>query len=466
MTSLPIFSSAVSLLFLASCTSQEAPGSSKFDLKQEMHDLVHLADKRLTEISGLQMVLIKNGQIIFEHAEGFARRVDGVEVPLSVDHKVRIASISKFVLTMAFMSLVEDGKVDLDTDISKYLGFQLRNPAFPKHEITARQLLSHTSSIRDGSYYFMGIQEDYRDFFRPGSNLDSAAHYDDGKHFSSKPKQEPGKFFTYANLNFGVVAGIIESVSGQRMDLFVKEKLFDPLGLNSSFSVCTLHKDDFSAVATLYRRGDAGVTWDPAGPWIEQVDGDPVGCFYESARYKRGDTPDLSMLDSYETGRNPTLFSPQGGLRASAKDMAVLMQALLQDGNTGSAPIISRMSIDQMMQPVWQYDDELKNGHTGGEAAMGDPNSLGMMTSYGLSTHIIDLKDWGLSTESRKLYGHLGSAYGLQGQFWFDPIARDGFIAFVTGLGDDPDKAEKTIPLLAIEEAVLRLALEGLETHH
>ena len=106
----------------------------------------------------------------------------------------------------------------------------------------------------------------------------------------------------------------------------------------------------------------------------------------------------------------------------------------------------------------------LHNGHTGGESAEGDKTAEGMMTAYSLSTHIVDLKDWGLSTESRILQGHLGSAYGLQGQFQVDPVKKDGIITFITVVGDDPGKAKATIPLYAIKEVLLKLSLKGLDT--
>lgn len=447
-------------LVAASCSENEDAAS--FNLKQSMQELVNSPDKTSTEISGLQMILIKDGEIIFENAEGFARKIDDTETPLTIDHKVRIASISKFVLTLAFMSLVEDGNVAIDEDISKYLGFTLRNPNFPDRKITSRHLLSHTSSIRDGSYYFLGLDDKFQDFFLLGNDTLSAEHYENGNHFANTPKQGPGDYFTYSNLNFGIVSGIIESVSGKRMDVFVKEKIFNPLGLNSSFNACALYENDFNTLATLYRRGDGGITWDPEGPWIEQVDGTKISCFYGSDRYSRSKTPDLATLDQYQIGRNPTLFSPQGGLRASAKDLASLMQAIMNEDTFNGTEIISKKSLEQMMTPTWQYNEALNNGHTGGESLIGDPKSQGMMTTYGLSTHIIDLKDWGLSKDSRKLYGHLGSAYGLQGQFWFDPVAKEGIIALVTGLGQDPSIPQKTIPLYAIEEAVLKLGLKGL----
>ena len=248
------------------------------------------------------------------------------------------------------------------------------------------------------------------------------------------------------------------------MDIFVKERLLDKLDLSSSFSVCTLYKNGFEDLATLYRRGDGGETWNPTGPWIAQVDGDPIGCYYESASYARGEIPDLTPLDNYQLGKNPTLFSPQGGLRASSRDLAVIMKMILNNGMHNGRQIIKKSSIDELMKTFWQYDPMLNNGHTGGEAAEDDKASDGMMTAYGLSTHIIDLKKWGLSNQSRKLYGHLGSAYGLQGQFWFDPLTKEGIITFITGAGEDPGNAEATVPLYDIEETLLKLGLKGLET--
>lgn len=440
-----------------------SPLATSFDLTAELDALISVPDRAPTEISGLQMILIKNGDIVFEHAAGLARRSPAVEVDMTTKHKVRIASISKLVLTMAFMSLVDDGVVDIDADISDYLGFSLRNPHFPDSKITTRQLLAHISSIRDGSYYFLGPDEDFKDFFVPGAGVNSADHFDNGEHFANGQNQGPGEYFTYSNLNFGILAGIIEKVTGKRLDLFVKEQLFDPLGLSSSFGVCTLYGDNFSSLATLYRRGDGGETWDVSGPWRVQVDGDPIGCYYGSERYARGEIPDLSPLEHYQLGKNPTMFSPQGGVRASANDLAILMQVLLQDGEYNGHQIMSSASVAQMRTPVWQYDDQLSNGQTGGEALPDDVAAMGMMTAYGLSTHIVDLKDWGLSEHSRIFYGHLGSAYGLQGQFWFDPVAKNGIVAFITGVGDDPAKARSTIPLNAIEEVVLRLGLRGLD---
>lgn len=446
------FSYLLLLCLLFSC-SVENKENSQVSVKNQMKDLVHKPTKPSTEISGLQLVLIKNGNIVFEHAEGIATITDsGEKQPLTIDHKVRIASISKFILTMSLMTLVDEGLVDLDKDISQYLGFTLRNPHFPDSKITVKQVLAHVSSIRDNGQYFLPLGENYQRFFHQNEN--------DKSHFANQENQGPGDYFMYANLNFGLIAGVIENVSGLRMDRFAKQKLFEPLNLDISFNACDFYQKQYSNLATLYRRGKGGYVWDAEGPWIPQVDGNKIACFYGGDKYSRTQIPDQSMLIDYQLGSNPTLFSPQGGLRASAKDLATLMKLFIGENKQ---QVISKKSLSLMLEPVWQYDKALRNGHTGGESALDDATTVNLKTSYGLSTHIIDLKNWGLTQHSQKFYGHMGEAYGLLGQFWFNPETKDGVIALITGLGDDPAKPKNKTPLYAIEEEVLIMSLKALE---
>ncbi|GHE98543.1 serine hydrolase domain-containing protein [Thalassotalea profundi] len=446
-----VFNYLLLFCLLSACSAIDNKVDDYQIVKQQMFDLVNI-DKAPTEISGLQLVLVKNGNIVFEHAEGFASITSsGDKQPLSIDHKVRIASISKFVLTMSLMTLVDDGLIDLDEDISQYLGFTLRNPNFPNRKITIKHVLAHVSSIRDNGQYFLPYGKNYQVFFE---------HTNHNGHFADKENQGPGEYFTYANLNFGLIAGVIENVSGLRMDVFAKQALFEPLNLEVSFNACDLFQDEYTQLATLFRRGKGGDYWDKNGPWIPQVDGNEIMCFYGGEKYKRSQRPNLSHLSNYELGSNPTLFSPQGGLRASAKDLAKLMQLFINKNNN---QVVSKEVLSLMLDPVWQYDNSQKNGHTGGESPLDDLSTMGMKTAYGLSTHIIDLQKWGLSNEEHLFYGHLGSAYGLLGQFWFDPLTGDGFIALITGVGDDPAKPESKIPLDAIEEKVLKMSLKALK---
>ncbi|PNB53250.1 serine hydrolase, partial [Pseudomonas sp. FW305-130] len=74
---------------------------------------------------------------------------------LRADDPVRIASISKLVTAIAVLRLVEQHRRDLDTDVSTWLGYKLRNPAFADRPITLRLLLSHRSSLTDGIDYVL-----------------------------------------------------------------------------------------------------------------------------------------------------------------------------------------------------------------------------------------------------------------------------------------------------------------------
>ncbi|WP_200888656.1 serine hydrolase domain-containing protein, partial [Staphylococcus aureus] len=82
--------------------------------------------------------------------------------PVTADDPVRIASISKLVVAIGVMRLVEQGRLDLDADVSRWLGWKLRNPAFPDAPISLRLLLSHRSSLTDRVDYVLPLDADMR----------------------------------------------------------------------------------------------------------------------------------------------------------------------------------------------------------------------------------------------------------------------------------------------------------------
>ena len=92
-------------------------------------------------LSGLQISLLRNGKAAQGYAFGFAQLGTEGKESLRRDHKVRIASISKLVVAIGLMQLVDGGKLDLDTDVSEYLGWQLRNPAFPLAAIDRKSVV-------------------------------------------------------------------------------------------------------------------------------------------------------------------------------------------------------------------------------------------------------------------------------------------------------------------------------------
>ena len=151
---------------------------------------------------------------------------------------------------------------------------------------------------------------------------------------------------------------------------------------------------------------------------------------------------------------------------SGARDLAKLILLLstetdLQSG--GRDAVLTRDTIETMLTPVWQFDPKAGNGHTGGESDPEDITAQGLQRTYGLSTHIINLKDWKLAQNDYLLYGHMAAAYGLLGQLWFNPESKDGIVILLTGMGSDPGAVIRTTPMEEVEAQVLRIALQGLQ---
>ena len=142
------------------------------------------------------------------------------------------------------------------------------------------------------------------------------------------------------------------------------------------------------------------------------------------------------------------MFSPQGGLRASADDLAVIMQLLINKGCLNGKQALTPTSVDAMLKSVWKLSSSSGNGLSAGEAEPGG-DADGLMTSYGLSVHRIDMRAWGFEKGPRTLVGHLGQAYGVLSHALFDPVSGDGIVAIVGGTGDKPDANAGHSPLSA-----------------
>ncbi|MEL7311282.1 MAG: serine hydrolase domain-containing protein [Pseudomonadota bacterium] len=394
-------------------------------------------------LSGIQISLMDAGRPAESIALGFAQLENDDSISLRTDHKVRIASVSKLVVAIGVMRLVESGQLDLDADVSDYLGWPLRNPAFPDSPITARQLLAHTSSVRDGSRYFIKAgQGGLRDFFDPESVL-----WEGGSHFASEVGRGPGQFFLYSNLGFGLLGTVIERVSGMRFDRFMAREVLEPLRLTASFSACDVAATQRAAA---FRKRPVNTNeWEPEGPWVAQVDGGEPQCFYGMS-----DLDDPSaFLENYELGTNASLFSPQGGLRASADDLVRVLAMFAAGGELDGVRVLQEATVAEMLEPQWTFDSN--NGQSAGEAEPNGPTE-GLMTSYGLSVHRIDMRAWGFNDGPEFLVGHLGEAYGVLSLALFDPESGDGIASIITGTADDPAKAPGHSPLYRIEEEVLR----------
>jgi len=334
--------------------------------------------------------------------------------PLTIDDPVRIASISKLVVALGVMRMVEAGRLDLDRDASDWLGWRLRNPAFPDRPITLRHLLSHTSSLTDRVDYAVPLGTSLRSVVALPPAFD--------------PEHPPGTFFRYANLNTPVVAAVMERAGGERFDRLMARLVLRPLGLDACFNWTTCTDAAVARAVVLYA-----------------ADGSVIR---DDLRGRRPDCPVLAPegvacdLSGYALGSNGALFSPQGGLRISVRDLAVIGRLLLNRGTHAGAPFLRSESVAQMMGLGWRFDGD--NGET----------EQGFYCTYALAVHRIPTSRAGcrddLFGDGRSAFGHAGEAYGVRSGLWVDPARGEGIAFFATGNGDSPPRGESAF--MAIEE--------------
>ena len=195
-------------------------------------------------------------RVAFDRDGITSTRTEGYADPASkraitIDDPVRIASISKLVLAIGVMRLVEDGKLDLDADVSKALGWTLRNPSFPKKKITLRLLLSHTASLTDGAgYWQVPLDGEFRKL------LDDPKAWD--------PQHAPGKYWRYANVGFPLIGAVMERATGERLDLLMQRLVLKPLDLRACYSWPSCDDATAARAVVLYRDGKPIVDGDGA----------------------------------------------------------------------------------------------------------------------------------------------------------------------------------------------------------
>ena len=438
-----------------------APGNADLDaaLNAELDAvLAAIVNDPATPLASLSAIAIHDGRVVYEGQFGQrVIRADGSGLPVNADTLYRVASISKMVTALGAMRLVETGRLSLDVDVSTYLGFRLRNPNFPETPITTRMLLSHTSSLRDDNGYSFPLAQSLQSFFSPG-----AAHYGNGSQWArsdlategSAGKAEeagiagiagkassaitagtagavgtraasfaPGRYFAYVNLNYGVLGSVMEAASGQRFDLYMKNAVLQPLGISGGFLPELFSADELANLAVLYRKQTKEV-WNSQGPWVAQTD--DFGGVAPPAR---------DGLASYVLGSNASAFSPQGGLRVSARGLARLMLLMMNGGAVDGVRLLRKDSLQTLLKQAWKLDAR----GVGGDSSKGEFNAWGLGVQRFIDISAPHSGDRFVKGGGVTGVGHLGFAYGLQSGFIFNPDRRDGVIYLMGGVAANPD---------------------------
>jgi CubicO group peptidase (beta-lactamase class C family) len=327
------------------------------------------------KVVGFSVAVVKNNKIVYTHSFG----MQDIEknIPLTDNAIFRIASISKSFTATSIMQLVEAGKLSLDDDFSNLVGFTVRNPKFPNTVITLRMVLSHTSSINDSEGYFT------LDAINPSKNPNFAKCYNN---------YEPGKGYAYCNLNYNMTGAVIEKITGERFDQYVKHHILDPLGIYGGYCVDSLDKSRF---ATLY-----------------EYNKDSAKFVASPAAYN----PRSEEIKNHTIGYTTPIFSPTGGMKISATDLAKYMIMHARNGKYKGGRIISKKSSIEMQTKL--SDDE----------------------NYGLA-----LETTSKLIAGETMCGHTGSAYGLYSAMFFNVKKKMGIVVICNGCGSTFDSGFNTV---------------------
>lgn len=296
------------------------------------------------QVPGLVAMVVKNGQVVYHSAKGFADVESGKK--MEKNSIFRIASQTKAITSTAIMILWEDGKFRLDDPISKYIP-EFKNPQVlntfryadttyttkpSSREITIRHLLTHTSGL---GYGVIDGDERMKMIYHKAGVVDlftteKVTIEESVKRLAKLPlHHEPGAKYTYSE-GLDVLGYLVEIISGKPFDVFLKERIFDPIGMNDT----RFYLSDAQAprLVTVHTRED--------NKWASY----PV-TFYD---------PDFP-----KTGAK-TFFSGGAGLSSTAEDYAKFLQMYMNGGIYNGKRILSPHTINTMMQnqvgDLWNGD--------------------------------------------------------------------------------------------------------------
>ena len=338
----------------------------------------YAADGRLP---GAVVAVLRDGAVVYEHAAGFADME--ARTPLAADAIFRIASQTKAIVSVAVLMLQENGALLIGDPVGKYLpafvettvaealpdgGFE-EVPA--ERPITIRDLLTHTAGIGYGvgpggerwaeaditGWYFAHREEPVR------ATVDR---------MGSLPFQaQPGAQFVYG-YNTDILGALVEEVSGQSLDDFLRSRIFEPLRMRDTHFYLPPGKRD--RLATVYNQETPGM--------LERAP----------------DGPGMATQGQYVDGPRAS-FSGGAGLVSTARDYARFLQMMLDGGTLGDARILSPASVALMT-----------TNH------VGDLFAPGMGFGLGFSVRL----DLGEAGEPGSL-GDFGWGGAYHSTYWVDP---------------------------------------------
>jgi CubicO group peptidase (beta-lactamase class C family) len=267
---------------------------------------------------GLQAASIGNGELVWQGSFGLKE----IHTSDAVNDSTlfQIASCSKPVTSLGIMLLYDRGMLDLDADVNTYLPFEIRNPHHPETAITLRMLLSHTSSLRDnwgvydtlytlpeGGDSPLLLRDFVREYFTPGG-----IWYHADKNFA---RQEPKSSFQYCNMGYATLGVVIEQVSGQSFNDFMREEIFEPLGMHDSY-------------------------W-----FLNEIPHENIARPHRIRPSTRKDPHEPEVLNHFGY---PSY--PDGQLRTTVKDYAQVVKLMINEGRLNGQAFLKKSTADEYLR--------------------------------------------------------------------------------------------------------------------
>ena len=259
------------------------------------------------DIPGAVVSVVKDGQVVTTRGYGWADTGASGGQPVAVDPQkslFRVASISKIPTSIAAMQLVEQGKVDLDADISAYLDFEIERRF--DEPLTLRHLLTHSAGF------------DEHGSLTPTTDLEAYVKND-------PPTQAfaPGTTPGYSNYGMALAGYIVQRVSGQPFETYVREHVLEPAGMTTSTYEQPLPKDMAGSLGPGYTSTGEEVPFEvmgdfPAGSLTVSA---PDFAAFMNAQLSR--SPKLLREETWEQMWSPGLGEERLGNRAKAGEMGL-----------------------------------------------------------------------------------------------------------------------------------------------
>lgn len=203
-----------------------------FDFKNNKISSAYLAEKKTivkrfleknwtSDSETLSFLIAKNGQIIYEHYQGIADKLEAI--PISATTPLHIASVSKVLTATAILQLVAADKIKLDQPVNSIL------EDFPYQNITIRTLLNHRSGLQNYTYYLDKINWDKKKIITNREILKTF------KKNNVPLSHAVNSRFNYCNTNYAFLALVIEKITGMPYPTAMKKMIFDPLDMRDTF---------------------------------------------------------------------------------------------------------------------------------------------------------------------------------------------------------------------------------------